>query len=370
MKKIYFYLNVLLVTLMLITACKEMDSTYLEFVVPGGKVYPGKAVMPTVNPGKNRIRISWLRGTDPSVNKARIFWNNYMDSVEVAITPAEDTVRVIIDNLPEEFYSFFIVTYDKAGNASVPVEVLGSVYGENYETRLLNRPVILAYLNMQGNVFIQWGNADLSNGAFAQDIIYTNVAGETITKRSDIKESSSELLGFKLGTSFKYRTVFLPDTACLDTFYTGFSEEIVAIKVDKSNWLATADSYTPTSMLPSGPPQVAIDDNVNTFWHSEYPTATAFYPHWVMVDMKVPIKVSGVELTVRQNVFNSFKECQIQGSTNGTDWVNYGTYTIQMINDPQFFAIPGLPLIQYLRIYATVGQNNYASLAEISVYGY
>lgn len=370
MRKIYCYLKVLLVTLAVITACKEMDSTYREYVVPGGIIYTGKVVAPKVNPGRNRIRISWLKGTDPSVTKARIFWNNYMDSVEVAIPLDKDTVKVIIDNLPEEFYSFFIVTYDKAGNSSVPEEVLGTVYGENYQAGLLNRPVILGYLNRQGNVSIQWGNADLSNGAFAQDIIYTNVAGETITQRFNINESTSELLEYKPGTTFKYRTAFLPDIASLDTFYTSFTEKAVAMKIDKSNWTATADSYTPTSMLPSGPPHAAIDDNINTFWHSLYPSTTALYPHWVMVDMKVPVKVGCVELTYRQNVFNSFKEFMIQGSVNGVNWITYGTYTIQLINDPQIFIVPGSPSIQYLRIYASTGQNNYASIAEISVYGY
>ena len=81
--------------------CKEIDDSFKDFVVPGGIVYPQKVVNPMVNSGYQRIKISWLRGADPSVTKARIFWNNYNDSIEVIIPPVGDTISVIINDLPE-----------------------------------------------------------------------------------------------------------------------------------------------------------------------------------------------------------------------------------------------------------------------------
>lgn len=369
MKRILHYLIGLFIIAGTFTQCKEIDHTFKDFVVPGGIIYTGKAVTPVANSGHNRIRISWLRGSDPSVIKARIFWNNYMDSAEVLIPPTGDTISTIINDLQEEFYSFFIKTYDAAGNSSIPEEVLGAVYGENYQAGLLNRPVILSVMDAQGTVHIQWGSADLSNGAFATDIVYTNAAGEMVTQRFGTDESVSELLEYNTETTFKYRTVFLPDSASIDTFYTDFTEQNVARKIDKSNWTAMADSYTPTRLLPSGPPDKAIDNNINTFWHTLYP-ATEPYPHWLIIDMKEPVNVSSVELVYRQSVFNSFKDFMIQGSLDGENWTTYGTFSFQTINDPQNFTLSGSPLIQYLRIYATTGYNNYAHIAELSVYGY
>ncbi len=85
-----------------------MDRTYKDFVVPGGLVYPQKASSSLVYVGRNRVKIVWLRGSDPSVTKARIYWNNYMDPVELDIPTMGDTIGVIIDHLPAKSYDFII----------------------------------------------------------------------------------------------------------------------------------------------------------------------------------------------------------------------------------------------------------------------
>jgi hypothetical protein len=369
MKKVFYYLTGLFIVLSVFTACQEMDSTYKEFVVPGGIFYTGKAVDPVVYSGHNRAKIAWIKGADPSVSKARVFWNNYSDSVELEVPAASNKVSVIIDNLPEQFYSFFIKTYDEEGNSSVAAEALGAVYGNDYQASLLNRPVMLSIIDGQENVTIHWGAADLANGAHAIEVEYTNAAGEKVTKRMDAEESVSELAAYKPGTKFKYRTLFLPDSASIDTFYTGFTEANVSAKLDKSSWTATADTHEPTRLRPSGAPDKAIDGNINTYWHTTYPSTNP-YPHWLMVDMKNPVTVSAVELVYRQNVYNSFTDFTIQGSLDGVNWTSYGSFSFKMINDPQNFQLPGSPVMQYVRIYATKGVNNYAHIGELAVYGY
>ena len=94
-------------------ACKKMDSTYVQYVVPDGIIYPGKATAPSVKSGLNKIQLSWLRGADPKVVKARIFWNNFTDSVELAIPSDQPVISYTVNNLAENFYSFTIKTYDK-----------------------------------------------------------------------------------------------------------------------------------------------------------------------------------------------------------------------------------------------------------------
>jgi hypothetical protein len=89
-----------------------------------------------------------------------------------------------------------------------------------------------------------------------------------------------------------------------------------------------------------------------------------------MVDMKNPVTVSAVELVYRQNVYNSFTDFTIQGSLDGVNWTSYGSFSFKMINDPQNFQLPGSPVMQYVRIYATKGVNNYAHIGELAVYGY
>lgn len=237
------HLLILFIVLSMLNACKEIDSTYKEFVVPGGIIYPGKAVSPVVYPGRNRVQISWLRGADPSVEKALIFWNNYADSVEVNIPSGSDTIKHIINDLAENSYSFFIKTYDAEGNSSVPVELFGTVYGDNYQASLLNRPITSTQVDAQGVVTINWGVADVSNGACETEVIYTNKADNSVKQRFGIDVLSSVITDYKTKTTFKYRTVFLPDTLCIDTFYTDFSDQYVSMVAKLNCSSASVDFY-------------------------------------------------------------------------------------------------------------------------------
>ena len=72
MKIIHWYSMILFITVLAFTACKKMDSTYKEFIVPGRLSYIGKATSPKAYAGHNRVEITWLRGADPNVTKAMI----------------------------------------------------------------------------------------------------------------------------------------------------------------------------------------------------------------------------------------------------------------------------------------------------------
>ena len=52
--------------------CKEIDDSFKDFVVPGNSI-PAESCKSYGQFRLSRIKISWLRGADPSVTKARIF---------------------------------------------------------------------------------------------------------------------------------------------------------------------------------------------------------------------------------------------------------------------------------------------------------
>ena len=164
----------------LLAACKKMDDNYKDFLEPGGIIYPGIALNPQVHPGNNRAMISWLRGPDPQVVKARIYWNNRTDSVELNIGAKEDTIRYTFTSLQENDYTFNIRTFDEQGNASVPVEVSGTVFGTRYQSSLLTRALNASTLNSDGTMLIEWGAADTVSGAIATEVRYTNTAGDPV----------------------------------------------------------------------------------------------------------------------------------------------------------------------------------------------
>jgi len=204
-----------------------MDHAYEQYIEKGGRIYTERPTNVRLSGGLNRVKISWPKGPDPSVVKARIFWNVFADSTEIPIEPSMDTVSCMIDNLPEGNYSFVIVTYDKEENQSVPLEVFGNTYGQKYQARLLDRPVLASQQKKNGEMFIVWGVADTAAGAFATDIKYVNLAGDTVHRIVNSMVDSTFFQDYLTGTSYFYRTLFLPDSNALDTFRTAYSEQHV-----------------------------------------------------------------------------------------------------------------------------------------------
>lgn len=193
---------------------------YIEYVVPGGITYSGKPISPVFHPGYNRAMISWKKGSDPNVVKAKIFWNNYADSLIVDIPQDSDIVDVMITDLEEMHYSFYIITYDKDGHPSIKTEVLGQVYGEKFRSYLLSRPIISSEMTDQGKIVINWGVADILNGAFAVDIHHIDQqSGLEVVKRFDV-DSEQSIWDGNIEDVYFYQTAFLPDTLSIDTLFT------------------------------------------------------------------------------------------------------------------------------------------------------
>lgn len=372
MKKIYQFKFRWFLLMVLVFGCKKMNSTYEQYKVPGGITYAGKATSPIAYSGRNRIKIAWQRGADPNVAKAKIYWNNYQDSVNVPITQNMDTVSALIENLAEQQYNFIIKTYDTKGNVSVPVELIGESFGEKYEAYLVRRPVISSEVDENGILTITWDQANVSGGAYATDVKYTDRDGQQKIQRCLISESSFQITNYKMGTSYEYRTVYRPSEYSIDSFFTIYRTEFVSGKIKKQGLVVTTDSYAATSQLPKGgPAQFAFDDDITTFWHTHHtPAPVPGFPHWLAVDLNKMYVITRAELTCRPGVTNTFTQFTLQGSLDGRTWTNYGEFTLIQKDPTQSFTLNGLARMQYFRIFATEGPKAYANLAEFTVYGY
>lgn len=369
MKNILCYSIILFIAISVFTSCKKMDSTYKQFIVPGGKTYAGKATSAVAYSGHNRIKISWLRGTDPNVSKARIFWNNFADSVEIVIPPTGDTINYIIDNLPEKSYSFIIRTYDGKGHSSVPVELLSGSYGENYQASLLNRSVNLNTIDINGKVTIVWGGADISNGAFETEVKYTDVLGNPKIQRFPTSESTSVISDIKSGSSYQYRTVYKPDSLSIDQFFTDFSQSGV-FNIDKKGWKIIAFS----SQHDAGVNSVNnfIDGTDATRWHSL--AGGSSYPHFATIDMGVERTITkfGVWRTTFENGGDTRAPNKIQFlvSTDNLNWTDLGVFDFNRFNNgEQVYNISSQPKARYFKFVAVQGPENNMVIGEISAYG-
>jgi len=172
-----FVIGSLMLLVCMYWSCRDMDSTYKEFLIPGGLTYVGKPAGIKAYTGKHRILLKWAKNPDPKVTKTRVYWDNYRDSVEVVSAAGADSLSVLIDGLNEQNYSFFLRSFDENGNASVPVEINTRVFGDQYAESVLNRGLNRATLNAEGTITLDWGLANISAGALKTEVSYTDQGG-------------------------------------------------------------------------------------------------------------------------------------------------------------------------------------------------
>ncbi len=236
----------LIAVLLVVCGCNKMDDTYKKFVVPSGITYVERAKMVQTYSGLNRIQFGWKAPADPNVTKARIYWNNYLDSVAFEIPENADTVSYTLD-IPEGNYSFIIKTYDDEGHQSVPVEVQGRSIGETFLSNMFNRPLTQAFVdNADGQLQLLWGGADINNGSIGHQLTYTDEAGAEKHVFLKPETGSTVLADYKKGTDFSYTTWYVADTTSIDTLKTAadvVAGNTIRYKLDKSKF---QEFYLPT----------------------------------------------------------------------------------------------------------------------------
>lgn len=221
-------------------SCGPMDETYRDFIKNGEIIYTGKVDSLKAWPGKNRMQLTWLLVSDPKITRNVVYWNDKTDSLSVNVVKTDnvDLITVMIDNLPERVYTFDVYAYDNAGHSSVKAQVIGTVYGTNYSNTLYNRSVSSnVYSTTTGNTTINWFG--VSAQAIVMNINYQDVSdvSHIVTdipvkdpnypNRAKALAAFTVLPNYKRGTTYTYRTGYLPIATCIDTFYTAWSEPVL-----------------------------------------------------------------------------------------------------------------------------------------------
>lgn len=238
-----------LLLLVFISSCSKMDE-YKKYIEGGEISYTGKVDSVRIFSGKDRVLVKGLLKSDPKVKKTVIYWNNMTDSVIVPInrTSSVDTLKFFIDNISEGVQNFTLYTYDEVGNRSIPVYVTGRVYGNRYQNSLSNRGISSTVTSGVGSTTIDWSGMDRLSGVFATEVIYLNTNGEEQKIRIPIDVNQTLITNLNsTSSSFKYRTLFLPDTVSVDTFYTSFVEKKIELINLTSRYLKNTSQPFATS---------------------------------------------------------------------------------------------------------------------------
>jgi len=278
------------------SSCDSQTDIYKDYIVPNGLIYPGPAQDPITYPGDNRIKISWLKGTDPRVETAKIFWNNYTDSVELDVASDKDTISYIIDPIAENTYSFMIRTYDNEGNMSIPIEVAGTVYGNNYRNLLSNRLLKSTYYDGQ-DLKLNWGVAEGEEAGIKVSWIDTN--GISHTMDVDPSDVETVIPFLNLEEPLSYSTTYKPDSLAIDLFQAATVNKMIDPEtfIPKTTWKA---NLLPGDIGINGSYPLARfwDGNTTNFMHSDGVTSTPCSFTW---DMGIKAKLSKMKFWPRND---------------------------------------------------------------------
>jgi hypothetical protein len=207
-----------------VASCKKMDD-YKKFADGGEIVYPATFDSLRVISGNGRVMITGFLTGDPNVTKYRVFYNNGSDSLENTISRKgrTDTLKQIIDKLPEGPMTFTLRTFDNKGNRSIPMTVTGNVYGNNFQTSVNergNRAVLGTTFQADGSAQLTWADVDAYVGVLGMRIRYydANDVLREMFVASKLKNQVTTVPDVSVLKPITYNTLYLPDTVGIDTF--------------------------------------------------------------------------------------------------------------------------------------------------------
>ncbi|MBZ4190921.1 DUF4998 domain-containing protein [Niabella beijingensis] len=348
-------------SVLLLCTCDKMDATYKDFIKDGSIVYTGSPDSIEVLPGRNRISLR-IHQSDLSANRAVVYWDNMTDSA--AFQTGKPVEELYFPSMTEGIYSFDLYLYDKAGNKSVKSSVVGRVYGAAYEKGLLPTAITSAvYLNEE--VTLAWGSREET--VLGNELEYTDSAGTGHQLYIDNTTDTTVLSDFGGNKTFRYRTLYKPDSLSLDTFKTDYTPLLAQgppVEYPKNGWVPTMEDYdVPTNRSPAN----AIDNSTSTIWHMSKATG---YPHQITVDMGAVQEVHGFTYNQRTPLDGAVKLVEIFVSDDGAVWRSLGPYTFANNAAKQYLDLIAPATFRHFRI---VIKSDYKSgtataLAELGVY--
>jgi hypothetical protein len=214
-----------LMGLFLFASCENFMDIHKEYLEGGETVYSSKPLEIIFNGGIDKIEFICLMENATNVKTIDIFYtntNNRPDSliIPVSLNIGYDTVRTVMPNMGEKNYNFTVRTTDINGNKSLNVTGSGASYGPDFLSTLTSRvgnPG--AYTATSGT--INWSVIPASV-AWSELAYIDRRTNEEITIKIMPNQSSTALP--YVYSIYKYRSVFMPEPASIDTIYGAWTE--------------------------------------------------------------------------------------------------------------------------------------------------
>jgi len=225
------------------------------------------------------------------------------------------------------------------------------------------------------SVVVSWGTP--ADGYTGTEIIYNNGAGEPVSKMLLPGNDEIVIRDWESEGEMSYRSFYIPEPNAIDTFATNFESTILPLfiefegeKIAKTNWeIVDFSTEEPAEGAPNGLASAAIDDDLGTFWHTQWNGGSPGYPHHFTVDMKEIVKINQFEVFRRSGDNRGQTQFQIHTSLDGVNFTSQGTFNYDPNSASQSYNLLNLPMARYVKYVATQGPNFFAFLAELDIYG-
>lgn len=286
MKKIYIIL--ISVLALMTVSCGKQDAVYKEFIKDGGFIYPAKAINLTAERGYQRIVLNWDLPMDPSIRTAKLFWDSRTKSMDFDYSSYPDgKVSVAIDELEDRSYTFEVVNYDSAENASLATEITSSPFGESWLVSHAERSI--KFSEMEGT------SARIILGKPTDEIVktrfrYLDTSGNTVEKDFPATDGTVYLPNAEKWKYYEYRSAYCAAEGIDTVWVASWMRSPSPIATNVDNKTATV-SVTANQIRDNFKPELILDgikDSGSSRWYSSNNASYRdIFPKILVIDTKL-----------------------------------------------------------------------------------
>jgi hypothetical protein len=224
MKKVYQNLLFLLGVAISFSACDNFMDVHKEYIKDGEKIYAPVVDSVSFLPGRERIHARFWLYNAPHVRTIHVSWNDGRDSLSIPVTPDAEMYSIErLLSIPEGSYTFDVRTKDIYDNRSIKITGFCDSYGDIFQSTLRLQNIGQVVFT-PAEAEINWLTTPVNH--IGNQVRYTNASDETkiVFSGTGAPTPTTVLPEAKGGTTFEYRSLFLPAANSIDTFYTEWTE--------------------------------------------------------------------------------------------------------------------------------------------------
>ncbi len=222
-----------------------------------------------------------------------------------------------------------------------------------------------SYLSMvDGSYELSAGKLTISDGKVKSDSLLL-----TIKPKGKLEREKSYLLPVKIKAISGNGTV--NESYGVNYFvFTVKAEEVTLQDISRSNWGITCSSEETEGEGDSqGKAIFLLDNNIYTFWHSQYLPSAEEYPHWLLVDMNGERSIRAFWIVNCQEDWATSmpKDMYFEVSSDGENWTRVAEVTASTSLDRQTFQLDESVTASYFKVTFTTSASGevYCYLGEL-----